>query len=191
MATAMRLTELLQRWGTGDKDALDVLMPQVHRELRNLAAQHMRHERGFQTLQATALVSETYLKLLKLKQIRWEDREHFFAIAARLMRRILVDAARARNAQKRGAGEEHLPLDETHAVQNAPGDLLFVDEALKRLQSFDARKAQVVELRVFAGLSVDETARVLNVSSETVKRDWRLAKSWLEHELAPADGQCK
>ena len=138
-------------------------------------------------MQATALVSEAYLRLLELKQIQWEDREHFFAVAARLMRRILVDAARARDAQKRGLGVDPVPLDEAESKEiGASADLLFVDEALQRLQAFDARKAQVIELRVFIGLSVEEAALVLGVSAETVKRDWRLAKAWLKQELEPA-----
>jgi RNA polymerase sigma factor (TIGR02999 family) len=178
------ITRLLHDWSTGDEEALNVLMPLVHRELRQLARHHMRSERHGHTLQATALVSEAYLRLLALKQIQFEDRDHFFAVAARLMRRILVDAARARDAQKRGLGLEPVPLDEAASRQGHPaGDLLFVDQALQRLQAFDARKAQVVELRVFMGASVEEAADVLGVSVETIKRDWRLAKAWLKHEL--------
>jgi len=147
----------------------------------------MRRERHQHTLQATALVSEAYLRLLELKQIQWEDREHFFAVAARLMRRILVDAARGRNAQKRGDGELSVPLEDAQSALRGPeNELLFVDEALQSLQVFDKRKAQVVELRVFMGLSVEEAADVLGVSTETVKRDWRLAKAWLKRELEPA-----
>jgi RNA polymerase sigma factor (TIGR02999 family) len=182
-----RITRLLHEWSSGDEEALNVLMPLVHRELRLLARRHMHHERQQHTLQATALVSEAYLRLLELKQIQWEDREHFFAVAARLMRRILVDAARARDAQKRGLGVDPVPLDEAESKEiEASADLLFVDEALQRLQAFDARKAQVIELRVFMGLSVEEAALVLGVSAETVKRDWRLAKAWLKQELEPA-----
>jgi RNA polymerase sigma-70 factor, ECF subfamily len=178
------ITRLLHEWSTGDEEALNILMPLVHRELRQLARLHMRSERHGHTLQATALVSEAYLRLLALKQIQWEDRDHFFAVAARLMRRILVDAARARDSQKRGLGTEPMPLDAAESKEGHPaGDLLFVDEALRRLQAFDARKAQVVELRVFMGLSVEEAAAALGVSVETVKRDWRLAKAWLKHEL--------
>lgn len=178
------ITRLLHDWSTGDEEALHELMPLVHRELRQLARQHMQRERHGHTLQATALVSEAYLRLLALKQIQFEDRDHFFAVAARLMRRILVDAARARDAQKRGLGQEPVPLDEAVAKESHPaGDLLFVDEALRRLQAFDARKAQVVELRVFMGASVEEVATALGVSVETVKRDWRLAKAWLKNEI--------
>jgi RNA polymerase sigma-70 factor, ECF subfamily len=181
------ITRLLHEWSTGDEEALNVLMPLVHRELRQLARRHMGQERQGHTLQATALVSEAYLRLLELKQIQWEDREHFFAVAARLMRRILVDAARARDAQKRGLGVEPVSLHEAESKEiAASADLLFVDEALKRLQAFDARKAQVVELRVFMGLSVEEAALVLGVSTETVKRDWRIAKAWLKQALEPA-----
>ena len=183
-----RITLLLHEWSSGDEEALNVLMPLVHRELRQLARQHMRHERHDHTLQATALVSEAYLRLLELKEIQWEDREHFFAVAARLMRRILVDAARARKAQKRGAGEQAVPLEEAQSARSDPeSDLLFVDEALQNLQAVDKRKAQVVELRVFMGLSVEEAADVLGVSTETVKRDWRLAKAWLKQELELPD----
>jgi RNA polymerase sigma factor (TIGR02999 family) len=182
-----RITMLLHDWSSGDEEALNVLMPLVHRELRQLARQHMRGERHGHTLQATALVSEAYLRLLELKQIQWEDREHFFAVAARLMRRILVDAARARSAQKRGVGEQAVPLEEAQSAGSDPeSELLFVDEALQSLQAVDKRKAQVVELRVFMGLSVEESAGVLGVSTETVKRDWRLAKAWLKRELEPA-----
>ena len=181
------ITRLLHEWSSGDEEALNVLVPLVHRELRQLARRQMNQERQGHTLQATALVSEAYLRLLDLKQIQWEDREHFFAVAARLMRRILVDAARARDAQKRGLGIEPVPLDHAESKETgAQADLLFVDEALKRLQAFDVRKAQVVELRVFMGLSVEEAALVLQVSTETVKRDWRLAKAWLKRELEPA-----
>ncbi|HEY7569108.1 MAG TPA: ECF-type sigma factor [Gemmatimonadaceae bacterium] len=186
-----RITRLLHEWSTGDEEALNILMPLVHRELRQLAREHMRHERPSHTLQATALVSEAYLRLLKLKRIRWEDREHFFAVAARLMRQILVDAARARDAQKRGLGVRPASLEEAESAGstegNAASDLLFVDEALQKLQAVDARKAQVVELRVFMGLSIEEVAAALSVSVETVKRDWRLAKAWLAQELTPAD----
>jgi RNA polymerase sigma-70 factor, ECF subfamily len=186
-----RITRLLHEWSTGDEEALNILMPLVHRELRQLAREHMRHERPSHTLQATALVSEAYLRLLKLKRIRWEDREHFFAVAARLMRQILVDAARARDAQKRGLGVRPASLEEAQSAEstesNAASDLLFVDEALQKLQAVDARKAQVVELRVFMGLSIEEAAAALGVSAETVKRDWRLAKAWLAQELTSAD----
>ncbi len=186
-----RITRLLHEWSTGDEEALNILMPLVHRQLRQLAREHMRHERPSHTLQATALVSEAYLRLLKLKRIRWEDREHFFAVAARLMRQILVDAARARDAQKRGLGVRPASLEEAESAGstegNAASDLLFVDEALQKLQAVDARKAQVVELRVFMGLSIEEVAAALSVSVETVKRDWRLAKAWLAQELTPAD----
>jgi RNA polymerase sigma factor (TIGR02999 family) len=183
-----QITRLLRDWSSGDQEALNVLMPLVHRELRLLARQHMRHERHQHTLQATALVSEAYLRLLELKQIQWEDREHFFAVAARLMRRILVDAARARRAQKRGDGEQPVPLEKARSAHRDPeSELLFVDEALQSLQAVDKRKAQVVELRVFVGLSVEEAADVLGISAETVKRDWRLAKAWLKRELEPAE----
>jgi RNA polymerase sigma factor (TIGR02999 family) len=183
-----QITRLLHDWGSGDEEALNALIPLVHRELRLLARRHLRRERQGHTLQATALVSEAYLRLLELKQIQWEDREHFFAVAARMMRRILVDAARAKDAQKRGVGEQPAPLEESHSARSDPEhELLFVDEMLQRLQAFDPRKAQVIELRVFMGLSIEEAADVLDVSVETVKRDWRLAKAWLKRELEPVD----
>jgi RNA polymerase sigma factor (TIGR02999 family) len=180
------VTRLLHAWRAGDQDALDALMPLVYRELRQLARQQMRHERPDHTLQATALVNEAYLRLLEIKQIQWEDREHFFAVAARLMRRILVDSARARAADKRGHGMRPAPLEEGEAVGSNPvGDLLLLDQALRKMEAVDARKAQVVELRAFMGLSVEEAGLVLGVSAETVKRDWRFAKAWLARELAP------
>ena len=188
MATsAARITQLLHEWSAGDEGALSALMPLVHLELRRLARQHMRHERHGHTLQATALVNEAYLRLLEVKQLQWQDRDHFFAVAARLMRRILVDSARARSAHKRGDGERPASLDEAASAARSPAvDLLVVDEALRTLEAVDPRKAQVVELRVFMGLSVEETALALGVSAETVKRDWRLAKAWIARELAPS-----
>jgi RNA polymerase sigma factor (TIGR02999 family) len=184
--SAARITRLLHDWSAGDEEALNVLMPLVHRELRHVARQHMRRERQNHTLQPTALVSEAYLRLLEIKQIRWEDREHFFAVAARLMRRILVDSARARDARKRGDGVRPVSLDESELEAiNPTCDVLFVDELLRKLEAVDTRKVRVVELRIFMGLSIDEAAVVLGVSAETVKRDWRLAKAWLARELGP------
>src|SRR5262245_28343061 len=151
-----RITRLLHDWSSGDEEALNVLMPLVHRELRLLARQHMRRERNEHTLQATALVSEAYLRLLELKQIQWEDREHFFAVAARLMRRILVDAARARNAQKRGDGQPPVPLEAAESARRDPeSELLFVDEALKSLQAVEKRQVEGVEPGVVEGLSCE------------------------------------
>jgi len=181
-------TALLLAWGDGDPDALNELVPMVQDELRQLARRHLRRERAGHTLQATALVNEAYLRLIEIKRVRWQNRAHFFAMASRVMRRILVDAARARGYQKRGGGAEHVSLDEALVVSNEPShDLVALDDALNALAAFDARKSQVVEMRFFAGLTVDETAEVLHVSPDTVMRDWRLAKVWLLRELSRQD----
>lgn len=182
-ASEPRITQLLRAWGGGNRQALDDLLPLVHDELRQIARCHMRGERERHTLQPTALVSEAYLRLLEIKEIRWEDREHFFAVAARLMRRILIDSARARKAAKRGDGVQPLPLEDAQAALAPAADLIAVDQALRKLAAVDARKARIVELRVFMGLTVEEVANVLGVSPETVKRDWRLSKAWLATEL--------
>jgi RNA polymerase sigma-70 factor (ECF subfamily) len=144
----------------------------------------LKHERSGHTLQATALVNEVYLRLIDVQQVRWQNRAHFFAMAARLMRRILVDAARARGSQKRGGGAPILSFEEAFVVPTGPGnDLVALDEALTALAAVDARKSQVVEMRFFGGLDIDETAEALHVSRDTVKRDWRMAKLWLLREL--------
>jgi RNA polymerase sigma factor (TIGR02999 family) len=174
----------LLAWGRGDETALDQLIPLVHNELRQLARRHMAGERHGHTLQATALVNEAYLRLIEVNQVRWQNRAHFFAMASRVMRRILVDAARARGYQKRGGGAETVSLDETLLVSGEPRqDLIALDDALNALAAFDLRKSQVVEMRFFGGLSVEETAAALHVSADTVMRDWRLAKVWLVREL--------
>jgi RNA polymerase sigma-70 factor (ECF subfamily) len=163
------------------------LIPLVHAELRRLARRQMGRERQGHTLQATALVNEAYLRLIDIRQVRWQNRTHFFAVSARLMRRILVDFARSRLYQKRGAGAPKVSLDEALLV--APGrgkDLVALDDALLALSAFDPRKGQVVELRYFGGLSVEETAETLHVSPDTVMRDWKLAKVWLLRELGKA-----
>jgi RNA polymerase sigma-70 factor, ECF subfamily len=179
-----QVTELLLAWGNGDEAALTRLMPAVHDELRRLARRQMRGERPDHTLQTTALVNEAYLRLIDLSRVRWQDRAHFFALSARMMRRILVDHARARNYQKRGGGAINVTLDEacTLAAERGP-DLVALDDALEALARVDARKSQVVEMRFFGGLTVDETAEALKVSPETVMRDWRMAKVWLLREL--------
>jgi RNA polymerase sigma factor (TIGR02999 family) len=178
-------TTLLLAWGRGDETALDQLMPLVHDELRQLARRHMAGERPGHTLQATALVNEAYLRLIEVNQVRWQNRAHFFAMASRVMRRILVDAARARGYQKRGGGAETVSLDEALLVSGEPRqDLIALDDALNALAAFDLRKSQVVEMRFFGGLSVEETAEALHVSADTVMRDWRLAKVWLVRELS-------
>ena len=160
------------------------MLPLVYDELRRLAARYLLHERSGHTLQATALVNEAYLRLIEVKRVQWQNRAHFFAMAARLMRRILVDAARARGAHKRGGGAPMLSLDEALVVSTEPGnDLVALDEALTALAAVDVRKSQVVEMRFFGGLSIDETAEALHVSRDTVKRDWKMAKLWLLREL--------
>lgn len=171
-------------WNGGDPEALDALLPLVYAELRRVAGRYMNRERRDHTLQATALVNEAYLRLIDVQAVRWQNRAHFFAMAARMMRRILVDAARARDYQKRGGGAAMLSLDEALVVPLEPAeDLVALDEALNALARVDVRKSQVVELRFFGGLDIDETAEALHVSRDTVKRDWRVAKLWLLREL--------
>ena len=184
MSDRTSVTALLQAWRAGDEQALAAMMPIVHDELRKLARRSMAGERPDHTLQATALVNEAYLRLVDLKRIQWQDRAHFFAMSARLMRRILVDHARARRYDKRGGGVRPVSLDEAlHVAADADRDLVALDEALAALAATDERKARVVELRFFGGLSVDEVGSVLHISPETVGRDWRLAKAWLAREI--------
>lgn len=181
---AHEVTRLLVEWSEGDQAALGRLMPLVYDELRRLAQSYMRRERAGHTLQTTALINEAYLRLIDAGQVRLENRTHFFAVAARLMRQILVDFARARGYQKRGGGAQQVSLDEALAIGLARNeDLVALDEALTALAEVDERKARVVELRFFGGLTEGETAEALKVSPETVRRDWRLAKSWLLHKL--------
>ena len=178
------VTALLVAWGGGDDAALEQLMPLVHTELRRLARREMSRERPGHTLQTTALVNEAYIRLIDLSRVRWQDRAHFFAMSARLMRRILVDHARARRSQKRGGGVPNVSIDEANVIAPERGlDLVALDDALQALSTVDERKGRVVEMRFFAGLSVEETAEALHVSAETVMRDWRLAKVWLLREL--------
>ena len=178
------VTGLLVAWNAGDESALPQLIPIVHGELRRLARRLMRGERGAHTLQTTALVNEAYIRLVDLSRVRWQDRAHFFAMSARLMRRILVDHARSRNYQKRGGTLRKVSLDEALVVTEERGaDLVALDEALEALAAIDVRKSRVVELRFFGGLSVDEAAEALGISGETVMRDWRLAKVWLLRKL--------
>jgi RNA polymerase sigma-70 factor (ECF subfamily) len=179
-----QITRLLVDWRGGDQTALEQLIPLVHDELRRLARRHMAHERVGHTLQATALVNEAFVRLIDVRQVKWQDRAHFFAMSSRLMRRILVDFARSKGYQKRGGGAQKVSFDEGLMVTREPGqDLVALDDALDALAAFDARKAQVVEMRFFGGLSVEETAEALNVSADTVMRDWKLAKAWLLREL--------
>ncbi len=184
--TGANVTVLLLAWSSGDREALDKLTPVVYQELRRLARHYMRGERSGHTLQTTALVNEAYLRLVDLKRMSWQDRAHFFAVSAQLMRRILVDHARRHNL-KRGAGIQHVPLEDT-AIVGGEHELEFValDLALRELAAVDERKAQVVELRFFGGLSVEEIAEVLKVSPITVMRDWSTARAWLYRELRPA-----
>ncbi|MGO9401986.1 MAG: sigma-70 family RNA polymerase sigma factor [Terriglobales bacterium] len=179
------ITELLQAWRQGDEQALEKLTPQVYRELHRAAQRCMAGEREGHTLQTTELINELYLRLSDLKLIDWQSRAHFFALCARQMRRILTDQAKARLANKRGGGAPQVSLDLVPLVApDASADLVAVDEALNRLAQVDDRKSRVVEMRFFGGLSVEESADVLQVSPETVMRDWRLAKAWLLRELS-------
>jgi RNA polymerase sigma factor (TIGR02999 family) len=175
---------LLRAWCGGSNAALDKLMPLVYEELRRIAHRHMVRERAGHTLQTTALVNEAYLRLVDARQVQWRDRAHFFALSAQLMRRILVDHARSRSRLKRGGSGQRVPLDESSAVPVAKGtNLVELDDALSSLAAVDARKAKVVELRYFGGLSVKETAEALDVSAGTVMSDWKLAKVWLLRQL--------
>jgi RNA polymerase sigma factor (TIGR02999 family) len=182
---SVEVTRLLQAWGGGDQAALDQLVPVVYAELHLIAAHRMRRENPDQTLQATALVNEAYLRLVDVNGVQWQDRAHFFAIASRMMRRILVDSARARGRGKRGGGAAHLNLDQSiDAVPQRENRLEDLDEALEALAQFDPRKARVVEMRFFGGLSVEETAEVLKISPRSVMKDWKLARAWLLRALA-------
>jgi RNA polymerase sigma factor (TIGR02999 family) len=179
------VTSLLVAWGEGDEAALALLVPQIYAELHRLAHHHMRAERRACTLQTTALVNEAYLRLVDTRRIRWESRAHFLGVAAQAMRRILVDAARARGSRKRGGAAPMVPLDEAPlAGPERAASIVALDDALTALTDVDPRKSRVVELRYFGGLSVAETAAVLRVSPETVQRDWRVAKAWLLRELS-------
>jgi RNA polymerase sigma-70 factor, ECF subfamily len=184
-AVEHEITELLQAWRQGDEHALEKLTPQVYRELHRAAKRCMKGERDGHTLQTTALINELYLRLTDLKRVDWQNRAHFFALCARQMRRVLTDQGRARQSHKRGGGVQPISLEVAPVVsaQSHP-EVLAVDGALNALGKIDPRKSQVVELRFFGGLSVEETAEVLKVSPDTVVRDWRLAKAWLLRELS-------
>jgi RNA polymerase sigma-70 factor, ECF subfamily len=186
------VTTLLRAWADGDTAAFDRLVPLVYRELHRIARHCMAAERTGHSLQPTALLNEAYLRLVGVAHVAWQDRSHFYALSARLMRRILVDIARSKNCLKRGEGITLTPLDDfaETAVEPAP-DLVALDLALQTLAQIDSRKSQVVELRFFGGLSVEEAAAALGISPETVHRDWRMAKSWLRRELRkePAGGR--
>jgi RNA polymerase sigma factor (TIGR02999 family) len=183
LSTVHQVTSLLQAWGHGDEDALARLTPLVHGELRKIAQKYMAQERPDHTLQPTALINEAYVRLVHMRQPSWQNRAHFFALSAQIMRRILVDFARARLDQKRGGGAQAVPLDNA-LLMSIPGrDLVALDDALSALATIDARKSRVVEMRFFGGLSVEETAEVLQVSESTVTREWRLARAWLYRRL--------
>ena len=178
------ITQLLKAWSNGEQSALDRLMPLVYKDLHRLARRHMAGERNDNTLQATALVNEAYARLVDSKQATWQDRAHFFAVCAKLMRNILVDAARSRRSLKRGADLAVVELDEAIAASAEPAvDVIALDQALDGLAAFDPRKARVVELRIFGGLKAEETAEVLKISTDTVTRDMHLATAWVRREL--------
>jgi RNA polymerase sigma factor (TIGR02999 family) len=178
------VTQLLQQWSDGRQDALDRLLPLIYAELRRLASSYLWHERPDHTLQATALVHEAFLKLVDQRAVRWQNRAHFFGIAAQAMRRILVDHARAHTASKRGDGDRPLPLDDVVVSGGMlDTDVLALHEALTRLEAIDPQQSRVVELRFFGGLTIEETAEVLRISPATVGREWTLAKAWLYAEL--------
>jgi len=184
---SVNLTALLLEWSKGDENALERLVPLVHRELKLIARRCMAGERAGHSLQATALVNEAYVRLIDGKAVQWQDRAHFLAVAARVMRRILVDHARSRGYKKRGGGAARVTLDEALVVaSDSRQDFVALDDALQALAAFDERKSRVIELRFFGGLTVEETAAVLNVSRDTVMRDWRLAKAWMQREMRVA-----
>jgi RNA polymerase sigma-70 factor (ECF subfamily) len=186
------VTRLLRAWSDGDETALAQLVPLVEAELRRLARAYMARERKGHTLQPTALVNEAFLRFIDARHVRWQDRAHFIGIAARLMRRVLVDHARSRGYQKRGGGVERVMIEEARFVAAEPAlDVVELDRALEAFAAVDARRSQVVELRFFGGLTAEETAEVLHVSAETVKRDWRLAKLWLLRELKGEAGRAR
>ena len=181
------ISQLLTGWRKGDREALDKLIPLVYEVLRRLARRHMRRERSGHTLQTTALVNEAYLRLIDKQEVTWQNRAHFFAIAAQVMRRILVENARRRNSVKRGGRTRQISLtDEAVFCTEQPPDFIALDEALTRLAAIDPRKSRVVELRFFGGLTNDEIARVVKVSPNTVMRDWNMAQAWLRRELSNA-----
>jgi RNA polymerase sigma-70 factor (ECF subfamily) len=178
------VTTLLKQLSSGNKTAIEELIPLLYDELRRMASRYLQRERPDHTLQATALVHEAYLRLVDQKDVEWQNRSHFFGVAAQQMRRILVDHARAHHAAKRGGPLPKISLDEAQAIsEERTGDLLELDEALTRLASIDAQQVRIIELRFFAGLTVEETADLLNVSTATVKREWTTAKAWLAREI--------
>ena len=188
-ASPQEVTQMLVDWRNGDKQALDRLMPLVYGELRRIASRYMRRERESHTLQTTALVNEAYLRLVGKNNVDWQNRAHFFAVAAQVMRHLLIDHARARERVRRGADPQQISLDDEALVSEQKGEaLLALDEALTKLAEIDDRKVKIVELRYFGGLSAEETAEALGVSEITVKREWLKAKAWLYRELTQGTG---
>jgi RNA polymerase sigma factor (TIGR02999 family) len=194
---AGEVTQLLLRWRAGDEAALTALLPLVYEELRSLARRHLRHERGSHTLQRTALVHEAFLRIVDQKQVDWESRTQFYGIASQMMRRVLVDHARRRSAVKRGDGAQHVDLDavlqdESEDLpprsQETEIDFAAIDDALKRLEALDPQQGKLVELRFFGGLSIKETADIIGVSPATVKREWAIARAWLQREIMAGEG---
>jgi RNA polymerase sigma factor (TIGR02999 family) len=186
MPSSSEITQLLHDWSNGDKEALEKLTPLLYQELHRMAHRYIRRERSCHTLQTTALINEAYLRLIDCRSVSWQNRAHFFGVAARLMGRILVDFARSRNYAKRGGRTRHVvSLDEAPDVsRDRAREILALDEALQSLSVFDLRKSQIVELRFFGGMTLEETAETLGISSRTVLREWDLAKVWLSRELA-------
>lgn len=185
MSSSPNITELLLAWGEGDEAALEQLIPLVYQELHRLARHYMRQEQPGHTLETTALINEAYLRLVDSNRMHWQNRSHFYALCARAMRRILIDHAKSRHRAKRGGGGLQVSLDEVASLaQDRAAELILLDEALRRLESFDKRKSQVVELRFFGGLSIEETAEVMKISTISVSRDWNTAKAWLYREMS-------
>jgi RNA polymerase sigma factor (TIGR02999 family) len=184
MPSPKEVTELLLDWREGNQEAIDRLMPLVYNELRRLAAYHMKRERPDHTLQASALINEVYLRLVDQKSVSWQNRAHFFGIASRLMREVLVDHARSRNYAKRGGDRQKVDIEKVAelAQENSP-DLIALDDALKSLASIDERQSRIVELRFFGGLTSEETAEVLGISLRTVEREWNMARAWLSRQM--------
>lgn len=186
----LNVTELLIDWGKGDKEALDQLVPLVYDELRRQAGRYLRHERAGHTLQTTALIHEAYMRLVDQRNVHWQNRAHFFGIAAQLMRRILVDHARHKKRAKRGGSDVRVSLAEATVTTTGQDlDVIALDAALDQLANIDEQQSKVVELRFFSGLTVDETAEVLGISPATVKRDWSMAKAWLHREISGVDSK--
>jgi RNA polymerase sigma factor (TIGR02999 family) len=192
MRDPAHITELLVAWNRGDEKSLEELIPAVEQELRRIAHRYMRRENPGHTLQTTALVNEAYLKLVDQTRVSWQNRAHFFAIAAQVMRRILINHARDRRAAKRGGDAAHLNLDDVFVLSEEKADeLIALDDALERLAKIDARRGKIVEMRFFGGLSIEETAHVLKVAQSTVSQDWRLARAWLHAEIQTGYGEMR